>query len=205
MIGQVKQKITNKVQQSSKQKAQKAQAGGPTIGGVAGVGKQKTVTRPNSSRRPTVVHGHTTGPSATGVGEEVSFNDEYFQKKAEELARQQGKSKHHIPKIKENLMKNHKVDMGEGKENEFTANRQMTSTVRGKMATKLVRKPSGMNDYYAHNDKKTSSIVKEDGGGAPAMSVAGGAVPSITNPTVNYAFQVRKKVSGKMARRKKVK
>lgn len=153
----VKQKITNKVQQTSKQKQQKAQPGGPTIAGVAGVGKQKTVTRPNSSRRPSIVHSHTTGPSTSGIGE--------------------------------------------GKESEFGANRQLTTSVRGKMAQKLERKPTGMNDYYAHNAKKTS-VVKED---APAMSVAGGAVPSITNPTVNYAFQVRKKMKGKLARRKQVK
>jgi len=55
--------------QTSNQKAQKAQAGGPTIGGVAGVGKQRTVTRPNSSRRPTIVHAHHTGPSPSGLGE----------------------------------------------------------------------------------------------------------------------------------------
>ena len=42
---------------------------GPTIGGVAGIGKQKTLSRPKSAQRPTIVHAHHTGPSATGLGE----------------------------------------------------------------------------------------------------------------------------------------
>lgn len=141
--------------QTSSQKAQKAQPGGPTIGGVAGVGKQKLVSRPNSSRRPSIVRGHTTKPSASGIGE--------------------------------------------GKESEFTANQHLHNTVKTKILTKLQKpnpqKQSGGNDYFSYNAKKT---MKEE---APAMSISGGAVPSITNPTVNYALQ--KKMKEKIARRKK--
>lgn len=159
---EVKQKIASKTASknsppvSSKQKSQNTQAGGPTIGGVAGVGKQKTVTRPKSaqSTKTPSPHGVRTGP------------------------------------------------MGEGKESEFSANRSLEHSVRMKAYAKKNYKPagSGMNDYYAHNAKKTA--IKEDGG--VAMSVgSGAAVPSITNATANYAFQVKKKVRDKIARRKK--
>lgn len=192
---------------SSKQKAQNTQAGGPTIGGVAGVGKQKTVTRPKSSQstKTPSPHGVRTGP----IGEAV-HDDAWFHKKAAETAKGMGWPAHLVPRIKANMIKDHAADKAaraakravkEGKESEFGANRMMTKTVRGTMAKKLEPK-HGMSDYYAHNAKKTN-VVKEDGGGAPAMSVAGGAVPSITNPTVNYAFQVKNKMKGKLARRKK--
>lgn len=156
---EVKQKILSKTANknsppvSSKQKTQNTQAGGPTIGGVAGVGKQKTATRPKSSQS-------TKTPSPHGI---------------------------------------HTGPMGEGKESEYSANRNLRNNVR----TKAYKpKPgSGMKDYYAHNEKKT---IKEDGG--VAMSVgSGAAVPSITNATANYAFQVKKKVRNGVARRKKVK
>lgn len=164
---EVKQKIASKTATknaapvSSKQKAQNTQPGGPTIGGVAGVGKQKTVTRPNSSRRPTVVHSHTTGPSASGIGE--------------------------------------------GRESEYAANRQLHSQVKLKIAQKLnpAGNPgkSGTDSYYSHMEKRKKATIKEDGG--VAMSVGSGtAVPSITNATANYAFQVKKKVKERIARRK---
>lgn len=46
--------------------------------------------------------------------------------------------------------------------------------------------------------KITARLNKEE---APAVSVAGGAVPSITDPTTNYAAQLKKKMN--MLRRKK--
>jgi len=150
---EIKQKILGKTASknsppvSNKQKAQNTQAGGPTIGGVAGVGKQKTVTRPNSSRRPSVVHGHTTGPSPTGIGE--------------------------------------------GKESEYLANRQLQNTVKSKMQHKLNPKnKGGGDDYFSYNAKKTN--VKED----VAMSVGGGAVAGVApaDATTNYAFQIKKKI-----------
>jgi hypothetical protein len=45
---------------------------------------------------------------------------------------------------------------------------------------------------------KAALNMKED---APAVSVAGGAVPTITDPTTNYAAQLKKKMN--MLRRKK--
>lgn len=273
---EVKQKIAQKTASkntppvSSKQKAQNTQAGGPTIAGVAGVGKSKTVTRPKSSQstKTPSPHGVRTGP----MGEGVVKDDAWFHKKATETAKGMGWPAHLVPRIKANMIKDHEADKAakkavkEGKENEFTANHQISQTIRGKMQKKLEPK-SGMSDYYAHNDKRTSvkeefkvghkvrvhapdqdehglkgvidhtdehgfhrvkldkpivrpahggestsyyvvapkkhlRHIKEDGG-APAMSVSGGAVPSITNATANYAFQVKKKVKNKMARRKK--
>jgi len=161
--------------QTSSQKAQKTQAGGPTIGGVAGIGKQKMVTRPRSAQRPTIVHAHHTGPSASGLGE--------------------------------------------GKENEFTANRQLHSTVRGKINSKLT---NSSNDYFSHNDRATSKPVptskvsgmsaytsynskktmKED---APAMSVAGGGVSPVAPPDATAAYALQKKMREKLARRKQTK
>lgn len=47
-------------------------------------------------------------------------------------------------------------------------------------------------------DKITARLNKEE---AAAVSVAGGAVPSITDPTTNYAAQLKKKIN--MIRRKK--
>lgn len=41
--------------------------------------------------------------------------------------------------------------------------------------------------------------VKEE---APAMSVASGAVPSLTNPSDVYALQLKKRLNKKMLRRK---
>jgi len=42
--------------------------------------------------------------------------------------------------------------------------------------------------------------IKEE---APAVSISGGAVPSITDPSTNYAFQVKKRVKKKMIKRAK--
>lgn len=42
--------------------------------------------------------------------------------------------------------------------------------------------------------------VKEE---APAMSIAGGSVPSLTNPSDVYALQLKKRLKNKMLRRKK--
>lgn len=82
---EVSQKILSKTANknsppvSAKQKAQNTQPGGPTIGGVAGVGKQKTATRPKSSQstKTPSPHGVRTGPlgedapamSAGGAGD----------------------------------------------------------------------------------------------------------------------------------------
>ena len=41
--------------------------------------------------------------------------------------------------------------------------------------------------------------VKEE---APAMSVAGGAIPSLTNPSDVYALQLKKRLNKKMLKRK---
>jgi hypothetical protein len=60
------------------------------------------------------------------------------------------------------------------------------------IADPLRTAPSGQYDRPV---KKTSLKVEE----VPAMSVASGAVPSITDPTTNYAAQLKKK----MMRRKK--
>ena len=43
--------------------------------------------------------------------------------------------------------------------------------------------------------------VKEQEGGVP-MSVGGGAVPSLTNPSDVYALQLKKRIKKKMLRRK---
>lgn len=56
----------------------------------------------------------------------------------------------------------------------------------------LADKNAELQAKYAHLLKKEE---------APAVSVAGGAVPSITDPTTNYALQLKKKVN--MLRRKK--
>lgn len=161
---EVKQKIAsktsaNKTPVSAKQKAQYTQAGGPTISGVAGVGKQKTVTRPKSSQstKTPSPHGVRTGP------------------------------------------------MGEGRESEYTANRQLHSGVKLKIAQKLnpAGNPgkSGTDNYFSHMEKRKKSTIKEDGG--VAMSVgSGAAVPSITNATTNYALQVKRKMKDKITRRK---
>jgi hypothetical protein len=181
------------VPQTSKQKAQKSQSGGPTIGGVAGIGKPKNPTRSQSAQA-------TKTPSPTGV-------------------------KTSIPHLGEHATSGIGTSVvGEGRNSEFAANQQLASTVRQKVAHKLSisggrpqprpnhQPGGGLSDYYAHNAKKTmkEDTVNEMGGGgggaggAPAMSVASGqAVPSITDPTTNYALQ--KKMREKMARRKKVK
>jgi len=69
---------------------------------------------------------------------------------------------------------------------------------------KLAIKKSEERTKNLKDSLRKTSVVKaalnmqED---APAVSVAGGAVPSITDPTTNYAAQLKKKIN--MFRRKK--
>lgn len=49
--------------------------------------------------------------------------------------------------------------------------------------------------------KNNITLKNED---APPTSVSGGAVPSITDPTTNYAFQIKKRMKNKILRRKSV-
>ena len=91
----------------------------------------------------------------------------------------------------------------EGKESEYSANRELTGTHKlSIIKTAMKKKSTGMNDYFSHNDKAASKMpVKEDAG---AVSVGSGAVAGITDPTTNYAFQdLKKKQKAAMARRKK--
>ena len=48
---------------------------------------------------------------------------------------------------------------------------------------------------------KRTEVKEQEGGGVP-MSVGGGAVPSLTNPSDVYALQLKKRLNKKMLRRK---
>jgi hypothetical protein len=74
----------------------------------------------------------------------------------------------------------------EARNSEFSANRQLATT------TKNV-KPKPAKDYFTHIEKTTSKTKKVYAENV-AMSVgSGAAVPSITDPTTNYALQKKKK------------
>jgi hypothetical protein len=170
-IDTVKSVVSKNNAVSGKQKQQQTQPGGPTIGGVAGIGKQKLVTRPMSSRTATTAKASHTGPTSHGLGE--------------------------------------------GKESEATANMRLSQTARMKMLRPDLthhKKPVS-NDYFSHMaDKATKKpAIKEN----VAMSVgSGAAVPSITDPTTNYAMEkdkrrkrldqkIKHKVADNYARRKR--
>jgi len=81
--------------------------------------------------------------------------------------------------------------------------RQQLTTLKGSIKNQQLY---GNHPYFGKKrqqqdrimGKITTRLNKEE---APAVSVAGGAVPSITDPTTNYAAQLKKKIN--MLRRKK--
>ena len=71
------------------------------------------------------------------------------------------------------------------------------------------RTPRIAHDHHTGPSHFGEELIDEDGGGAgaaPAMSVASGAaVPSITDPTTNYAAQKNKYYRSLLAKRKQPK